>query len=191
MRSALSLSIVFLLAGFLASFHPARSSQAPPKPAPAPNLAGLHDFDFLFGSWKVHHRVLKKDRQAWIEFEGTSATRPVMGGWGNLEDNELHPPSGSYRAAALRSYDGATGLWSIWWLDGRSPQGPLDPPVRGRFENGVGLFYSDDMLDGRPIRTRYTWTHASPTSARWEQATSSDGGKTWETNWTMEFRKVP
>lgn len=76
-------------------------------------------------------------------------------------------------------------------LESRSPQGPLDPPARGRFENGVGLFDSDDTLDGRPIRTRYPWTHASPTSARWEQAYSSDGGKTWETNWTMEFRRVP
>lgn len=27
-------------------------------------------------------------------------------------------------------------------------------------------------------------------SARWEQAFSSDGGITWETNWTMDFSRV-
>jgi hypothetical protein len=133
---------------------------------------------------------LKADRQTWMEFEGTSSNRPLMDGWGNVEDNVLHPPAGTYRAVGLRSYDAKAGQWAIWWLDGRSPLGPLDPPVQGRFENGVGRFYSDDTLNGKPVRTRYTWSHETPTSARWEQAYSSDGGKTWETNWIMEFRKV-
>lgn len=29
-----------------------------------------------------------------------------------------------------------------------------------------------------------------PTSARWEQAYSANAGKTWETNWIMEFRRA-
>jgi hypothetical protein len=35
---------------------------------------GLHDFDFLFGHWQVHHRKLKKrlaNNHEWVEFEGT------------------------------------------------------------------------------------------------------------------------
>jgi len=98
--------------------------------------------------------------------------------------------SGAYRAVGLRSYDPKTGQWAIWWLDGRNPLGTLDPPVQGRFENGVGTFYSEDTLKGKPIRTRYTWSHITPTSARWEQTYSPDVGKTWETNWIMEFRRV-
>jgi hypothetical protein len=31
----------------------------------------------------------------------------------------------------------------------------------------------------------------SPDACRWEQAYSADGGKTWETNWTMEFSREP
>jgi len=30
----------------------------------------------------------------------------------------------------------------------------------------------------------------TPTSARWEQASSEDSGKTWDANWIMEFRRV-
>ena len=41
------------------------------------------------------------------------------------------------RACSLRPRSGATtpspGKWSIWWLDARSPRGPLDPPVVGSF----------------------------------------------------------
>jgi hypothetical protein len=133
---------------------------------------------------------LKADRNEWVEFDGTSSTRKLMDGWGNVEDNVLNSPSGAYRAVGLRSYDPKTGQWAIWWLDGRSPFGPLDPPVQGRFENGVGNFYSNDRLNGKPIRTRYTWSHITPISARWEQAYSFDAGKTWNTNWVMEFRRV-
>ena len=39
------------------------------------------------------------------------------------------------------------------------------------------------------IRTRYIWGNITPTSARWEQATSKDSGRTWETNWIMQFQR--
>jgi hypothetical protein len=148
------------------------------------------DFDFIIGHWTVHHRRLKQRLAGcteWQESSGTSSTRKILGGFGNLEDNLLALPGGSYRAAALRSFDPTSGKWSIWWLDGRRPHG-LDVPVIGRFIDGVGLFFADDELDGRPIRVRFTW---SPTTAsgtpRWEQAFSADAGQTWETNWTMDF----
>jgi hypothetical protein len=29
-----------------------------------------------------------------------------------------------------------------------------------------------------------------PANPRWEQAFSDDAGKSWETNWTMDFRRA-
>lgn len=112
--------------------------------------------------------------------------RKILGGFGNLEDNLLHFPGSSFRAIALRSYNSETRKWSIWWLDGRFPDS-LDTPVVGGFANGVGLFYADDMFEGMPIKIRFMWSLAAPNQPRWEQAFSSDGGTTWETNWTMDF----
>jgi hypothetical protein len=90
----------------------------------------------------------------------------------------------------LRTFDAESGLWSIWWVDGRSPLGPLDPPVRGGFEEGTGVFFADEIFNGKPIRVRYTWSAISPTTCHWEQAFSTDGGATWETNWLMDFRRA-
>ncbi|HEY0232723.1 MAG TPA: hypothetical protein VGC55_15855, partial [Dokdonella sp.] len=125
----------------------------------------------------------------WIEFEGTCGNRALMAGWGNVDENAIDLPGDAYRGVGLRSYDPKSGLWSIWWLDGRHPSGDLDPPVRGRFERGVGTFYADDTLNGKPIRVRYQWSKITPTSAHWEQAYSPDAGKTWETNWLMDFQR--
>ena len=147
-----------------------------------------HGFDFLVGSWRVHHRVLRPDG-SWLEFDGTCANWALMSGQGNVEDHTFNRPSGVTHAIGLRAYDPKTSQWAIWWVDSRDPHLPMDPPVKGHFENGVGKFYSDGMVNGKPTRTRFIWSQITPTSARWEQALSSDGGQTWETNWIMEWRR--
>lgn len=149
------------------------------------------DFDFEIGDWLVRHRRLKERLVGchdWEEFDGSSTTRYVLGGCGNIEDNIIDFPSGRYRAIAIRSFDAKTGSWAIWWLSSNNPH-TLDIPVVGRFENGVGSFLAEDSLNGRPILVRFLWLATDTPVPRWEQAMSPDGGLTWETNWTMDFRR--
>jgi hypothetical protein len=183
-----------LLASVMGSMASAQSSQDNSRALQDPKLSGLHDFDFLIGKWQVHHRLLKEslaNSHEWNEFEGTLTTRQMMDGWVNMGDNVFKKQAGEVRGVSLRSYDPKTGQWAVWWLDGRNPSANLDPPIKGRFENGVGTFYSDDTLRGKPVRLRITWSHITSTSARWEQALSPDGGRTWETNWISDFQRVP
>jgi hypothetical protein len=146
-----------------------------------------HDFDFFHGSWAVHHTRLKERLAGctqWEEFAGTCSNWPLLGGAGNVDDNVLELPAGTYRAATLRAFDAATGTWSIWWLDGRNPG--IDTPMVGSFANGVGTFLADEPFNGRPIKVRFLWSGITRTTCRWEQAFSEDGGVTWETNWIMQ-----
>ncbi|NRR31154.1 DUF1579 domain-containing protein [Oxalobacteraceae bacterium] len=151
--------------------------------------AAPSDFDFIIGDWTVKHRRLNSrlsDCDQWTEFDGQSSTSKILGGFGNLEDNILHFPEGKFRAAAMRSYCQQTETWSIWWLDGRNPT-QLDTPVIGKFSDHTGLFFADDFLNGQAIKVRFTWLAVPGSKPRWEQAFSNDQGKSWETNWTMEF----
>ena len=155
--------------------------------------SGVHDFDFLVGKWRAHHRTLKErlaNSHEWIEFEGTLVNQPLMGGYSNVDDTVFEKPGAPFRGVALRSFDSKTQQWSIWWLDSRTPLGPVDPPMRGSFRDGVGTFYTDETFNGKPVRTRFLWTKITPTSAHWEQAYSPDGGKTWETNWVQDIERV-
>jgi hypothetical protein len=148
-------------------------------------------FDFQTGTWRVRHRRLKSRLtgcQLWDEFEGTCEARPLLGGYGNIEDNWLDLHGGAWRAVALRSFDPASGTWAIWWLDGRAPH-TLDAPLIGGFKDGVGTFFVDDLHDGRPIKLRFLWLRTGTETPHWEQAMSDDGGETWETNWTMDFER--
>lgn len=150
------------------------------------------DFDFIIGTWTVLHTRLNERLVGcteWTEFSGTSTTRKILQGFGNIEDNVLNFPDGSVRAVALRSFDSVAKSWAIWWLDGRSPH-HLDAPVVGGFSGGVGAFYANDVLAGAPIRVRFLWHPNHGARPRWEQAFSPDGGRSWEVNWIMEFSPV-
>ena len=149
------------------------------------------DFDFFMGTWKVRHKRLKArlvGSGEWEVFAGVCVAQKTLGGYGNVDDNVLELPSGTYRAVTLRSYDARSETWSIWWLDSRNP-GSLDIPVVGRFENGVGTFLAEDTLNGKPIQVRFQWTVPEPDAPRWEQAFSPDAGRSWETNWVMDFTR--
>lgn len=181
--------------GLLAAAAIAMASQDTPQAPPQKtDLSGLHAFDTRPGRWTAHHRKLRErlaDSHDWIEFDGTQTAWTMMDGYANTDDNVFDVPGGgAYRGVTLRAYDAKTGQWAIWWLDGRNPFGELDPPVKGRFVDGVGTFYADDTLRGKPIRVRFIWSQMSHDGAHWEQAFSADGGKTWETNWLTDFKRA-
>ncbi len=151
----------------------------------------MGDFSFQTGEWRVHHRKLSArlvGAETWLTFSGTCRAFEVMAGEANVEDQFLDDPTGPYRATTFRRRSPQTGMWSIWWHDGRF--GHLDPPVQGGFQDGVGRFFAEDRLDGRPIQVRFLWSDITSASARWRQAFSADGGATWETNWIMDFERV-
>jgi hypothetical protein len=55
----------------------------------------------------------------------------------------------------------------------------------------VALSGSDKEKTGRPpIRVRYMWSRVTTGSPRWEQAFSTDGVVTWETNWINDFTRA-
>ena len=194
MPPATAFSVPFLLAVLATTGPVATSPGNDAVTTPAGDLSGVDDFDFELGSWRVHHRVLKLQpdgTQQWLQYDGTSRNHAIMDGLVNIEDNVFHTPDGTRGGVAIRAYDRSNGTWAIWWIDGRNPHGPMDPPVVGRFVDGVGTFYSDGMLDGKPVRTRFIWSHITPRSARWEQAFSYDAGRTWQVNWIMAFERVP
>jgi hypothetical protein len=190
MRPILWLAILVATAGSMTVATSPKTAAHTTQTASLPS-GGAQGFDFLSGDWRVHHRRISARTKTWVEFDGTLSHRPLMNGSANVEEYVLDSPDGAYRALNLRAYDQKADRWSIWWLDQRYPEGPIGPPpAQGRFEHGVGTFYSDYEQDGKPMLGRLMWSDITPNSARWQQATSADGGKTWTPNWFMDVERV-
>ena len=152
---------------------------------------GRGDFDFLIGSWAVHNRRLKerlKGCTEWEEFPATCRARSILGGLGNMDEFVLEPTSGRVDAVTVRLYSPAAREWSIYWA-ASTGSGRMDVPMVGGFSGSRGEFYSQEVFEGRHIFTRFVWPVQGPDACRWEQAYSPDGGRTWETNWIMDFTR--
>jgi hypothetical protein len=118
-----------------------------------------YDFAFFTGTWQVRHRRLNSP------FDSTS-------GWSEFEGT----------TKAHTQHGGA-----IHWVN--SWAGRLEPPVRGRFTDGIGTFYGTDEVGGQPVQVRFVWSEISETAARRRQGFSVDGATTWVDNWEMRFTK--
>jgi threonine/homoserine/homoserine lactone efflux protein len=174
-----------------------RKGEMMTKPTPAKPLdtekKGRDDFDFLVGDWQtVQTRSIKplQDDAPWETFDATIHMEKLPGNLGNIDAMLAPLWRPNWTGVAIRIFNGETGLWSIYWLAGKtggidSATGQLTVPVVGKFENGIGNFYSDEVIEGTALKVRYTWTRVDADQVKWQQAFSFDGGKTWKVNWRM------
>ncbi len=152
---------------------------------------GSHDFDFEFGTWKTHLRRLQhplSGSTAWVEYDGTSEVKQILGGRANMVELQVAGPVGRIDGMSWRLYEPETHQWTLNFANVRD--GKLTAPTIGRFHDGRGSFYAQDTLDGRAIFVRFLITRLTPDSIRFEQAFSADGGQTWEANWIAEDTRL-
>lgn len=164
----------------------ARPSFDPMPPLPATTTPGQPgDFDFLTGEWRIHNRSIVNGE--WLDYPGEATVYAILAGVGSVE--ELRIPARNFSGMGLRLLDVERRVWADHWVNARS--GVVTVPGQlGSFENGAGIFITDDVADGVPVKYAGVWDNITPRSCRWRQASSRDGGQTWDQNWIMEWSRV-
>ena len=149
-----------------------------------------NDFDFYQGKWTIRNRRLKKrlsNCTEWEEFEADQEMSKILDGNGNIDFFHARTGNNVYEGMALRLFNPASRLWSIYWADNKKVE--LDTPVKGSFENKIGHFYAEDIWEGREIIIRFCWDVTNSESPVWSQAFSTDRGESWEWNWYMYMQR--
>jgi hypothetical protein len=152
---------------------------------------GQHDFDFHLGTWKSHISHLSNPltgSTTWTKMEGTLVARKVWDGRAQIEELQIDGPSGHFEDLLLFLYNPQSHQWSL--NSATSNDGTMNPPMIGEFKNGRGEFYDQEPFHNRAILVRQVWSDITPTSHRFEQAFSNDGGKTWEVNFIANLERV-
>ena len=152
---------------------------------------GQHDFDFEVGTWKTHLKRLVHPltgSTTWVEYEGTTVVRKVWNGRANLVELEVNGPAGHIEALSLRLYNPESHQWSLNFSN--SSGGTMSQPTVGDFKNGRGEFFDQETLNDRAIWVRFVISEITPNSCHFEQAFSTDGGKTWEVNWIATDTRI-
>ncbi len=150
--------------------------------------AGARQFDPMIGEWEVQNRHLQPGG-VWVKGSRTRARyTPVLDGAGLLEEWAGPFSMGSMYGFSLRAWNPELATWEValfWTMDGNANFG--GGAMRGVFRNGRGEFFTSPT---GTHRTRFTFSESLPGSARWDSATTSDGGMNWSTDWIMEFRRT-
>jgi hypothetical protein len=170
----------------------AKITRVPAADAATPEVAKEHnhDFDFNLGRLKTHVARLDKllvKSQTWIEYDGSSEVLPLWNGAASLLVLEVSGPAGKIEGMGLRLFNPDTKQWSLNWASRKN--GRMTTPMVGHFDAKNGEFFGAELLDGRAIFARNGFYEIAADSVRFEQAFSTDAGKTWETNWVMTFKR--
>jgi hypothetical protein len=182
---------VFLLACGIALMMQPDTGIARQTPSTTKARDGQHDFDFNFGTWKTHIKLLQhplSGSNSWIELNGTVVVSKIWDGRAQIEEVEADGPKGHFESLALFLYNPEARQWSISFAN--SSVGTLSVPMVGEFKNGRGEFFDQETINGRTILVRGVWSDITPDSHRFEQSFSDDGGKTWEPNLIASLTRI-
>src|SRR5262249_50805058 len=137
-----------------------RPSTPPPgsQNGPSANARdGQHDFDFDFGTWKMHIRRRVhplSGSNEWTELDGTTVNNKIWDGRANIAIIEANGPVGHLEMLALRLYDPQAHQWNMNFAT--SDAGILKVPVVGAFSGDRGDFYDTELYQGRNILVRFS-----------------------------------
>ncbi|MBO9695017.1 MAG: hypothetical protein J7499_02350 [Sphingopyxis sp.] len=158
----------------------------------AEGSASRGDFDYFIGNWRVEHQRLRHrmvGSNDWEEFGGRTSCQQMFGGLVNLNESITTRGTRTSYGMGLRALDEPRGRWTDWYLSANDLS-KIDPPLYGRFANGMGTFYAREIFEGSDILVRGQFFAVNASEARWEQAFSPDDGATWETNWVMRYLRI-
>jgi hypothetical protein len=147
-------------------------------------------FDFWVGEWDVLNRNRPPEDVRWYE-TGTATARvyPVVAGCGLVEHWRGHAFGEFLVGFSLRAFNPQLGQWNLVLLWPNQGQ-PRFGELAGGFRHSRGEFYSRSIAEtGDTTITRFTFSDVTPTTIRWQDGTSDDNGRTWDSSWIMEFSR--
>lgn len=146
-------------------------------------------FDFWVGEWDVNLRIRDDDGSWRNQVQSVVHVYPILSGKAVLELWSDRRAEG-IKGYSLRYFDTARDEW-VLWLNWPGMDRSGSSSLSGTFRHGRGEFFSTSPgADGTETLSRYTFSDITPTSLRWDDAFSSDGGATWRNRWIMEFTRT-
>ena len=136
-------------------------------------------FDFWAGEWDL---TFQNEGQA---AHSRNRITKILDGCALLEEFS-GPPGTPLEGRSLSSFDRATHRWKQTWTDNTASY--LD--FTGGFAEGRMVLSREAGSEGKRFLQRMVWEDIRADSFTWLWQRSDDGGKSWKTNWKIEYRRA-
>jgi len=144
---------------------------------PCAAIPETHQFDFWVGKWDV--------RTPAGDPAGTNTIERILGGCALVENwTGAHGGTGK----SLNFYDKVKMKWQQVWID---DQGDAMEFVDGEYKDSIMSFKSEKTrMDGTKILRRLNFYNLGPDKVRQFSEQSTDGGKSWGTEYDLVYSRV-
>jgi hypothetical protein len=169
---------VFFLALIVVSSRFAQpTSTTPQNPCEAPQQK---QFDFWVGEWDLTWPGEKPAETG----HGSNSIKRIMDGC-VVQENFSGGDSMHLRGTSISTFDANSGRWKQTWVDNEG--GYLD--FTGEFKNEQMILQREAVRNGTKILQRMVWKNITPNELDWSWEASRDGGKTWQVNWPIHYKR--
>jgi len=147
-------------------------------PAPCAGNPLYRQFDFWLGEWEAYATNGKKGGDSKIELLLDSCI--ILENWKSTQAN--------YSGKSYNTYNAATGKWQQYWVDNK---GGITQYFDGHFENNKMILQTtnEKQSDGSHKIQKMTFYNLGPDKVRQLGESSADNGKTWKTDFDLEYRR--
>ncbi|HYM76689.1 MAG TPA: hypothetical protein VE377_11985 [Candidatus Dormibacteraeota bacterium] len=159
------------------AIHGSQAAPAPANPCAAPQQK---QFDFWVGEWNLTWPGEKPGETG----HGTNSIKRTMDGC-VVQENFSGDDSMHLRGTSVSTFDTNSSRWKQTWVDNEG--GYLD--FTGEFKNGQMILQREAVRNGVKILQRMVWKNITPNEFDWSWEDSRDGGKTWEVNWPIHYKR--
>jgi hypothetical protein len=144
--------------------------------------AAYRQFDFWIGEWEAYGKNGQK--------AGDSKISVILDGCIILEEwTSAGKQQGlTYTGKSFNTYNSATKQWQQTWVDNT---GGTTEYLRGESAVGKIIFFADKVAgaNGKIFRRRLSFTKLNADTVRQSGEKSDDEGKSWVTEYDLEYRR--
>jgi hypothetical protein len=158
-------------------------TQQTTKPAPADpcTTAEQKQFDFWVGEWELTWPAAKAGELD----HGTNSVKRILDGC-VVQENFSGQDAMHLRGTSVSIFDARAGKWKQTWVDNEGAY--LD--FVGEFKDGKLILQREAIgKDGATIQQRMVWKNITATELDWSWEASRDGGKTWQVQWPIHYKR--
>jgi Protein of unknown function (DUF1579) len=170
--------LILLLSALSVLSQQSAEPAAPPAPCTA---AEQKQLDFWVGEWDLTWPGQKAGETG----HGTNSIRRILDGC-VVQETFSGGDSMHLRGTSVSIFDSTAGKWKQTWVDNE-----------GGYLDFVGELKDDKMIlqreamrnDGTKVLQRMVFKNIGPNELDWSWEASRDGGKTWQVQWPIHYKR--
>ena len=154
------------------------TTQSAPNPCATPEQK---QFDFWVGEWELTWPGQKAGELG----HGTNTIKRILDGC-VVQESFSGQDAMHLRGTSVSIFDVSAGKWKQTWVDNE-----------GGYLDFVGEFKDEQLIleregtkkDGTKFLQRMIWKNIGPNELDWSWEASNDGGKSWQVQWPIHYKR--